>query len=54
MRASLKKALADHDLYLKKLGVDKIRKRRKTERAARVAKWEEAGLEEQSKMNSWT
>ena len=28
MRASLKKALADYNLYLKKLGIDKIRKRK--------------------------
>ena len=31
MRASLKKALAEHYLYLKKLRVDKIKKRRKAE-----------------------
>ena len=31
MRTSLKKALAEHHLYLKKLGVDKIKKRKKTE-----------------------
>ena len=31
MKASLKKALAEHYLYLKKLGVDKIKKRRKAE-----------------------
>ena len=29
MRASLKKALADYNLYLKKLGIDKIKKRKK-------------------------
>ena len=28
MRASLKKALADYNLYLKKLGIDKIKKRK--------------------------
>ena len=28
MRASLRKALADYNLYLKKLGIDKIRKRK--------------------------
>ena len=27
MRASLRKALADYNLYLKKLGIDKIKKR---------------------------
>ena len=31
MRASLKKALAAHNQYLQKLGVDKIKKRRKAE-----------------------
>ena len=31
MRASLKKALAEHNQYLQKLGVDKIKKRRKAE-----------------------
>ena len=29
MRASLRKALADYNLYLKKLGIDKIKKRKK-------------------------
>ena len=29
MRASLRKALADYNLYLKKLGIDKIKKRNK-------------------------
>ena len=29
MRASLKKALADYNLYLKKLGIDKIKKNKK-------------------------
>ena len=29
MRASLSKALADYNLYLKKLGIDKIKKRKK-------------------------
>ena len=29
MKASLKKALADYNLYLKKLGIDKIKKRKK-------------------------
>ena len=28
MRASLRKALADYNLYLKKLGIDKIKKRK--------------------------
>ena len=28
MKASLKKALADYDLYLNKLGIDKIKKRK--------------------------
>ena len=28
MKASLKKALADYNLYLKKLGIDKIKKRK--------------------------
>ena len=28
MRESLKKALADHNLYLKRLGIDKIKKRK--------------------------
>ena len=28
MRTSLKKALADYNLYLKKLGIDKIKKRK--------------------------
>ena len=31
MRATLKKALAEHNQYLQKLGVDKIKKRRKAE-----------------------
>ena len=31
MRASLKKALADYNLYLKKLGIDKIKKRKKAD-----------------------
>ena len=31
MRASLKKALAEHNQYLQKLGVNKIKKRRKAE-----------------------
>ena len=29
MRASLRKALADYNLYLKKLGIDKIKKKKK-------------------------
>ena len=29
MRASLRKALEDYNLYLKKLGIDKIKKRKK-------------------------
>ena len=29
MRANLRKALADYNLYLKKLGIDKIKKRKK-------------------------
>ena len=29
MKASLRKALADYNLYLKKLGIDKIKKRKK-------------------------
>ena len=29
MRASLRKALTDYNLYLKKLGIDKIKKRKK-------------------------
>ena len=29
MRASLKKAIEDYNLYLKKLGIDKIKKRKK-------------------------
>ena len=28
MKASLRKALADYNLYLKKLGIDKIKKRK--------------------------
>ena len=28
MRASLKKALAEYNLYLKRLGIDKIKKRK--------------------------
>ena len=31
MRASLKKALEDYNLYLKKLGIDKIKKRKSRE-----------------------
>ena len=31
MRASLKKALAEHNQYLQKLGLDKIKKRKKAE-----------------------
>ena len=31
MRASLKKALDDYNLYLKKLGIDKIKKRKKAD-----------------------
>ena len=31
MRSSLKKALADHKKYLKKLGLDRIKKKKKNE-----------------------
>ena len=31
MKASLRKALADYNLYLKKLGMDKIKKKKKAE-----------------------
>ena len=31
MKASLRKALADYNLYLKKLGIDKIKKKKKAE-----------------------